>query len=94
MPVALMRQVLSNKEFHGWLAYFQHEGPDVQEIQMATLTLMVAQGLGAKKVEHSDYLIRKPAKVSKETTAQTPDGVLSQTEVMSVFAGIAVPMGG
>jgi hypothetical protein len=95
MPVAVMRQVLTNKEFHGWLAYFQHAGPDVQEIQMATLSLMVAQGLGAKKVEHSDYMIRKQNKPkTKAQKATTPDGVLTQNEVMSVFAGIATPLDG
>ena len=94
MPVALMRQVLSAKEFHGWLNFFQHQGPDVQEIQMATLTLMVAQGLGAKDVKHSNYMVRKTQEreKAKPVEAKTPEGVLTQNEVMSVFAGIATPM--
>ena len=91
MPVAVMRQVLTTTEYHGWLAYFQYQSPDVQEIQMATLTLMVAQGLGAKNAQHTDYIVRKPKK-TKSTEAPTPTGVLTQNEVMSVFAGIATPL--
>jgi len=85
-----MRNTLSNKEYNGWLAYFNEPVPDIQEVQMATLSLMVAQGLGAKNTTHSDYLIRKPIKIDKKPS----NGTLSQNEVMSVFGGIATPLEG
>jgi len=72
-----------------------HKEPDETEIQLANLTLMVAQGLGSKNSKFEDFLVNKPKKKpSKKTEVTTPDGVLSQNEVMSVFAGIATPMDG
>ena len=60
---------------------------------MATLTLMVAQGLGSKNAKHEDFLIRKIDKKPPPKAVEA-DGVLSQNEVMSVFAGIATPLDG
>jgi len=91
MPVAVMKQALTYREYQGWLAYLTHQSPDVQEIQMATLTLMVARAMGSKNSEHDDFIIRKPAK--QVTEAKTKDGLLTFNEVRSVFAGIATPMG-
>jgi len=86
-----MRNTLSNREFYGWLAYFDEPIADIPEVQMATLSMMVAQGLGAKDVKHSNYLIRKPV----EVVHNKPDnGTLSKNEVMSVFAGMATPLEG
>jgi hypothetical protein len=89
----MLRHVISQKEFHMWLRYFANKDPDETEIQLANLTLMVAQGLGSKKAKFEDFLINKPTK-KEATKAKTPDGILSQNEVMSVFAGIAIPLDG
>jgi hypothetical protein len=96
MSVAKLRMTISPREFAGWMVFFRDQDPDIPEIQMATLSLMVAQGLGSKKAKHDDYLIRKPTLLEKKgpTVAHTPDGVLTQNEVMSVFAGIAIPLDG
>ena len=94
MPVAMLRQVLSDEEFHGWVAYLNHEGPDVTEMQLAQIAHIISQGLGAKNAKYEDYLIRKPKKFTTKKEAATPNGLLSKNEVQSVFAGIAVPMGG
>ncbi len=101
MPVARMRNVLTRREFYGWLSYFSEPNPDIPETQMATLSLMVAHGLGSKDAKIEDFLIRKPSNKQKEEKSQlldpdtvTPTGVLSQNEVMSVFAGIATPLDG
>ena len=56
---------------------------------------MVAQGLGAKKVELSNYLIRKTKERPKPTPTGTntpANGSLPMQDVMSVFAGVATPM--
>jgi len=74
-----------------WLRYFANKDPDETEMQLANLTLLVAQGLGIKKPKFEDFLINKPRKPEPSKT-KGPAGVLSQTEVMSVFSGIAVPM--
>jgi len=94
MSVATMRNTLSNREFHGWLAYFDEPIADIPEVQMATLTMMVAQGLGAKDVKHSDYLIRKPEKPIVTKDERPSNGTLTKNEVMSVFAGMATPLEG
>ena len=106
MSVATMRNTISNKEFYGWLAYFEEPVPDIPEIQMASMSLLVAQGLGSKDAKHSDFLVRKPETktgsnkpfLAEDTSSQAskrPDnGTLSQNEVMSVFAGMATPLEG
>ena len=106
MSVATMRNTLSNKEFYGWLAYFEEPTPDIPEIQMATMSLLVAQGLGSKDAKHTDFLIRKPELkigsnkpfLAEDTTSkesQRPaNGTMSQNEVMSIFAGMATPLEG
>ena len=94
MSVAAMRNTISNREFYGWLAYFDEPIADIPEVQMATLSMMVAQGLGAKDVKHSDYLVRKPDKTTPIKDERPSNGTLSKNEVMSVFAGMATPLEG
>jgi len=85
-----MRNVLSKNEYHEWVRFFATKIPDETEIQLAHLSLMVAQGLGAKNASLDDFLINKIK--SEKITENDDGGVLTQTDVMSVFAGMAVPM--
>lgn len=94
MPVSVMRNTITNKEFFGWLSYYDMPMPDIQEVQLATLSVMVAQGLGAKNVKHEDYLVRKPEKAKPKETVALDNGLLDINEVQSVFAGIATPLDG
>ena len=83
MPVWGMKQLLTTKEFNDWVEYLYTKGPDVQEIQMAVLSNMVAQGLGSKKSKVDDFIISKQ-KPQKQTT-----NVMSADEVSSVFGGLS-----
>ncbi len=64
MPVSLMKAIITPSEFLNWVTYLNTIEPDVQEIQMAILSLQVAQGLGSKSSKLEDFLInmgsRKP----------------------------------
>ena len=96
MPVGIMRNVLTAKEYNGWVRYLAFKTPDETEVQLARLGHMVAQGLGAKDVKLDDFLVntvKKPTSAKAEES-NTPDGVLSQNQVMSVFAGLATPLEG
>ena len=96
LPVAVMRQVISQSEFTGWIRYFSHRQPDPHEIQLAVLSHIAASGLGSKDSKVDDYIISKPKKSTPkndDTDEPLPNGLLSTNDVMSVFAGIAVPMG-
>lgn len=83
MPVWVMKQMLPPSEFRGWLKYIANKQPDVNEMQMAVLTAMVAQGLGSKNASYKDFLIRK-----QETRGQK-NNIMSAGEVKSIFSGLA-----
>jgi hypothetical protein len=92
VPVFAMKSMLTEKEFLGWVKYFNQKGPDTQEIQMAILMSLVSSGLGGKgKVD--DFILSKTPKDKTVTNAQTTvtKGMAAQ-EVRAAFAGVATPM--
>ena len=54
----MMKQVLSEPEFVGWLHYLRNEPPSIQEQQMAILTTIVVNSMGGK-AKYTDFLISK-----------------------------------
>ncbi len=90
MPVHIMKAMLSVAEYNRWVKYFVNTQPDVTEIQLARLTLMVAQGLGAKDVKLEDFLINTfntPSKSKEENEVG-----MSNEAVRNALAGIAIPL--
>ena len=87
MPVSVMKAVITRNEFDKWMIYLQNKQPEIQEIQLAVLSTLVANGLGSKSKVH-DFLISKPEK----NTADTPTAGMDAASVRSAFSGIAVPM--
>ena len=86
MPVSELNTRLTKKEYHQWIAYFNQKQPDVQEMQMAILTSMVAQGLGSKKAQMNDFLIHKLKPTDNELKP------LPMGDIEAVFASFAKPM--
>ncbi len=85
VPVIVMKSMLTQKEFFGWVKYFNTREPDAQEIQMAVLSNIVSGALGGKsKIE--DFLIHKTHK------SQDSLRPMSAKEVAGVFAGVAKKM--
>lgn len=70
-----------------WLSYEMFKYPDANELQMARLTLMVAQGLGAKNLKIEDFLINNPS-ASKKPKAEP----MSAESVRSAFSILANKM--
>ncbi len=89
MPVFMLRQVLTNNEFMKWVKYFGYKNPDETEVQLARLTLMVAQALGAKDVKFDDFLINSFAEV---TTEKTNNIGMSNEAVRNALSSIAIPL--
>ena len=50
-----------------WVTYLNTKDPDIQEIQMAVLSLQVSSGLGAKNPKLEDFLISGKKKQSQTT---------------------------
>jgi len=82
MPVALMEQVITQKEYFGWVDYLNE--PDIQELQMAHFMTLVASASGAKNVKMSDFLIRSPSNKVKPNNT-----IMSANEVSSIFGGVS-----
>ena len=74
---------MSQREFYGWLDYLNDKGPDVQELQLAVLSNMVASGLGSKKSKVSDFIITKQRQQISST------GVMDEKTVRSTFSALA-----
>ena len=52
---------MSLRELHEWYDYYSEEPfyADRLEMQMANISLMVANFGGSKKAKHSDFMVRK-----------------------------------
>ncbi len=66
-----------------WLSYYKHKRPSTTELQLARLTLLVAQGLGSKTAKFEDFLVNNHKPKAKEMSAD---------QVQAVFSGVATPM--
>ena len=83
MPVSHMKAMITHSEFIGWLSYLRYDEPDTNEIQLATLSMLVSNGLGGKgKVK--DFLVRKPDDSQQR-------GPMSADAVKGIFSGVATP---
>ncbi len=91
MPVFMLKQVLPQKEFLKWVKYFSNPYPDATEIQLARLTLMVAQGLGAKDVKFADFLVNNFDDDKPKTEQQNEIG-MSNEAVRNALSAIAIPL--
>ena len=83
MSVFQMKATLTRSEYIGWLSYLRYEEPDVTEIQLATLAMLVSNAVGGK-AKAKDFLVRKPDKVPS-------DKVMSMEAVKGIFSGVATP---
>jgi hypothetical protein len=86
MPVFAMKNLLSKKEFDGWVDYLNNKQPEIQELQLATLSMLVSVGLGNKKASVSDFIISKPR---KHKTKTEPSKVMSNNAVQAALASFA-----
>jgi len=80
-----MKMTITQQEFNGWVYYLNNKGPDVEEIQLAVLTNMVAQGLGSKKSKVTDYIISKTHEPKSEPTDTK---VMSASAVKAAFSSL------
>ena len=64
MPVFMMKQVLTYREFAGWVDYIRNKPPNIQEFQMAVLTSVAANAMGGKS-KYTDFLVSKMPKSNK-----------------------------
>ena len=91
MPVFQLMAILPRSEYVRWLSYLKYEEADVQEIQLATLSMLVANALGGKS-KVKDFLIHKPNTTPQAITNR--DGspkVMSEDAIRNVFSGVAIP---
>lgn len=87
MPISALNLVLSEREYTKWLSYEMYKYPDANELQMARLTLLVAQGLGGKNLKIEDFMINDPKKFNKPKAK-----VMSTESVRSAFSMLAKRM--
>ena len=78
MTVAVMKLSLTRAEYFKWISYYQNKNPEIQEIQLAVISSMIARGLGSKDSSADDFII---SKMSKNTSPDTP----MDTEAVSNF---------
>ena len=62
---------MTKSESLKWLSFFYHKEPEPLEVQIAVLSAMVANGLGAKKAKAEDFII-SPVKKKKDTPKEMP----------------------
>jgi len=81
MPVAVMKNVLSQIEYLGWVEYLINRKPaDVNEVQMAmVLTTLSSFAGGKSKIE--DFILSNGSKGKKSKTAEK-----SPFDVFNAFA--------
>ena len=89
MPVFMLRQILPHNEFIKWIKYFGHKYPDETEIQLARLSLIVSQALGAKDVKFNDFLVNTFDEVENTSTN---DIGMSNEAVKNALSAIAIPL--
>ena len=85
MPVFVMKATMPRSEYVGWLSYLRYEDPDVTEMQLATLTMVVSNALGGK-AKVKDFLVRKP-----DNNSVSDGKEMSMDAIKGVFGGVAVP---
>ena len=67
--VAALHEKMTYKEFEGWVSYLNTKGPDVNEVQMAVLSNLVASGLGSKNSKVDNFLISGKTSPKKQHTS-------------------------
>lgn len=87
MPVFVMKATMPRSEYMGWLSFLRYEEPDINEIQLATLSMLVANALGGKS-KVKDFIVRKPDN-NNRVSGQPKE--MEADAIRSVFSGIAVP---
>ena len=76
-----MLHTLSANEYYRWFVYInEYEPPDVNEVQTAVLSNMIASFMGSKNSTYKNFLIRGKKQAKKKVS-----------NLASAFAGIAKP---
>jgi hypothetical protein len=75
-----------------WMSYKIHQNPDSLEMQIASLSALVAGGLGVKDASAEDFLIHKPHQNKPMVNDDEELPVMSISEVQSFFGVLAEPM--
>ena len=83
-----MKNVLSYTEYNRWFVYLSNKKPDVAEVQLATISTLIAQGLGNKDAKMRDFLITK----TDDETPKKQAGPMTDEAIHAVFAAIATPL--
>lgn len=68
MPVSVMKMVLSNSEFSGWIKYIRQKPADITEVQLATIASLVSTAAGGKAKIEDFILSNKNSKKKKTNT--------------------------
>jgi hypothetical protein len=87
MPVSVMKSIITKKETLKWLSYFYHKPPEPLEVQIAVLSAMVANGLGAKGAKAEDFILTPK---TQEKHAEVHE--MDPNEVSNFFKVLAKPM--
>ncbi len=82
MTVYQLENSLTHEELYKWSLYLAEETPDVNELQMAILSNMVASYMSKKKKSYKDFLIRK------EVVAEVEDKKISNAAILAVFGNL------
>ena len=82
MTVYQLENSLTHDELYKWSLYLAEETPDVNELQMAILSNMVASYMSKKKKSYKDFLIRK------EVAAEVEDKKISNAAILAVFGNL------
>ena len=80
MTVAVMKTTMTRTEIVKWLSYYTYKQPDITEIQLATIGVLVSAGLGNKNAKIDDFLVSKG-----NTKPQDPTEVMQSDEVAGFF---------
>ena len=84
MTVNVMEQSMDEDELRGWADYFAEETPDVNELQMAVLSNMIASYMGNKNSKYTDFLIR----TQRDST--DTDKPITNDAIIDVFRNMVV----
>jgi len=72
---------MTREELHSWNKYLNEETPDIQEMQMAVMSNMIARYAGSKTSKFNDFLIRKPREISD-------DKPISNSQILATFQSL------
>jgi len=75
-----MKTTMTRTEIVKWLSYYTYKQPDITEIQLATLALLVSAGLGNKNAKIDDFILSKG-----NTKPQDPTEPMQSDDVAGFF---------